>query len=165
MRAVKRVLRDDGTLWVNLAGAYFNDPSNQSSAVGLHGQNMQRRPATGRQNRTGRVHPWLKALDWVDVPGLFARAMQADGWLWRSDVTWVKPSALPESVSGTRWERCRVRLRGQGPRGSGLGVTNSREGEKGAGKSIDELRAAEWADCPGCQKCSPYGGYVLRRGN
>ena len=52
--------------------------------------------ALGRQKR-GR-HPWLKPLDWVDVPGLFARAMQQDGWTWRSDVVWVKPSALPESV-------------------------------------------------------------------
>ena len=106
-RAVKRVLRADGTLWVNLAGCYYNDPGGQNGGPRQHpglrrtARASPRRPsrptASGRQKR-GR-HPWLKPLDWVDVPGLFARAMQQDGWCWRSDVVWVKPSALPESVS------------------------------------------------------------------
>ena len=117
-RAVKRVLRADGTLWVNLAGSYFNDPGGQNGArhppqrrgatppagantkhKALHAspEDGRGRPQLGRQKR-GR-HPWLKPLDWVDVPGLFARAMQQDGWCWRSSDL-GQASALPESVSG-----------------------------------------------------------------
>jgi DNA modification methylase len=176
-RAVRRVLRDDGSVWVNLAGAYFSEPggqngTGQSTLVGantkhhlLRGISEKAKEANRQNGRNPRgKHPWLKALDWVDVPGLFARAMQEDGWLWRSDVTWVKPSALPESVSGTRWERCRVRVKGQEPRGSGLGDLNARQGDTSA--HFDGRTAgAEWADCPGCARCAPHGGYVLRRGN
>ena len=112
-RAVKRVLRQDGTLWVNLAGCYYNDPGGQNGrhprgAVSSQGHRGASGSAGNGRQKRGH-HPWLKPLDWVDVPGLFARAMQQDGWTWRSDVVWVKPSALPESVSGTRWERCRTK--------------------------------------------------------
>jgi DNA modification methylase len=103
MAAVGRVLRDDGTLWVNLAGCYYNDPGGQNGSAGtVSPKAVAANAGLGRRKR-GK-HPWLKPLDWVDVPGLFARAMQERGWYWRSDVTWAKPSSLPESVSGTRWE-------------------------------------------------------------
>lgn len=126
MDAVGRVLRDDGTLWVNLAGCYYNDPGGQNTVGGARPKNgtgpstlssasrklrevaaisakaVEANRLHGRQKR-GR-HPWLKELDWVDVPGLFANAMQRRGWIWRSDVTWAKPSSLPESVQGWRWE-------------------------------------------------------------
>jgi DNA modification methylase len=176
-RAVRRVLRDDGTLWVNLAGCYFNDPGGQNGGAGntLSRQSapvskkiMEANRQAGRQDRTGRGHPWLKPLDWVDVPGLFARAMQQDGWLWRSDVTWVKPSALPESVSGTRWERCRVKTE-KTPRGSEAHRIGAVDGQPWIPQSDGLMGGAEWADCPGCGKCDhpdpKYRGYVLRRGN
>src|SRR4029453_577370 len=142
---------------------YYNDPGGQNGTTGnVSAKAIAANGAQGRQQR-GR-HPWLKPLDWVDVPGLFARAMQQDGWLWRSDVTWVKPSALPESVSGTRFERCRVKVAGQEPRGSGWGLENGRQ--DGTSAHFDGRTAgAEWADCPGCPRCAPTGGYVLRRGN
>jgi hypothetical protein len=104
------------------------------------------------------------------VPGLFARAMQGAGWVWRSDVTWVKPSALPESVSGTRWERCRVKVRAQaepdgaGQYAAGSGQRTARPQSGGMG-NVPEAYQTEWADCPGCPKCAPHGGLVLRRGN
>ena len=114
MRAVRRVLRRDGCLWVNLAGCYFSDPGGQNGASsraggfrGVSNKAVTANRQVGRRERTRSRDGWLKPLDYVDVPGLFARAMQADGWLWRADVTWVKGSPLPESVAGTRWERCR----------------------------------------------------------
>src|SRR5262245_61434446 len=122
MRAVRRVLRDDGTLWVSISGCFFNDAGGQngySVGDGGHGGTSEEAGEANRENgrnyRGG--HPGLKARAWVDGPGLFARAMQADGWLWRSDVTWVKPSAVPESVSGTRWERCRLRTQNGAEKG------------------------------------------------
>lgn len=183
MGAVGRVLREDGTLWVNLAGCYFNDPGGQNGgqpALGagsvLHAKQhdsmrisakaMEANKQQGRQKR-GR-HPWLKALDWVDVPGLFAHAMQAAGWLWRSDVVWVKPSALPESVSGTRWERCRTKVReGTAPGGFTLGRPDRQHTPTEAAAHFDHRKpeGSEWADCPGCPRCAATQGYVLRRGN
>ena len=195
-RAVRRVLRDDGTLWVNLAGCYYNDPGGQNGARLRNGQGSTTWPKVGgakgvdlhaisqktvrasadlgRQKR-GK-HPWLRPLDWVDVPGLFARGMQQDGWLWRSDVTWVKPSALPESVSGTRWERCRVSVRPtprssepskgaspHGPQSVGLMAANTTRPNNPTTLAAREA-LAEWADCTGCPRCAP-DGYVLRRGN
>jgi DNA modification methylase len=193
MGAVGRVLRDDGTLWVNLAGCYFNDPGGQngggapstSSTLGatdhsvpgesarryglkafgperVSGKAMEANRQNGRQKR-GR-HPWLKALDWVDVPGLFAHAMQAAGWLWRSDITWVKPSALPESVSGTRFERCKGEKVKAGATKPGYGGA-TKLADPTAQYGVGRAEKAEWADCPGCPRCAATQGYVLRRGN
>ena len=53
--------------------------------------------------------PQFKQSDLIPIPWLFAIAMQRAGWYLRSDVTWVKTSPMPESVSGWRWERCRVK--------------------------------------------------------
>ena len=165
-RSVRRVLRPDGTLWVNLAGCYYNDPGGQNGPprepgafTGISSKAVEANAALGRQKR-GR-HPWLKPLDWVDVPGLFARAMQQDGWCWRSDVVWVKPSALPESVSGTRWERCKTKTKpGQSPKRQGQPWV---AGEVSGG--VTHFPPAEWADCPGCPKCAATDGLVLRRGS
>jgi hypothetical protein len=90
--SVRRVLRDDGTLWVNLAGAYFSDPGGQngtgrSTLVGantkhheLRGISEKAKAANAENGRHAKGrHPWLKPLDWVDIPGLFARAMQEAG--------------------------------------------------------------------------------------
>jgi DNA modification methylase len=178
-RAVRRVLRDDGSVWVNLAGAYFSEPggqngTGQSTLMGantkhhvLRGISEKAKEANRQNGRNPRgKHPWLKPLDWVDIPGMFARAMQQDGWIWRSDVTWVKPSALPESVSGTAWTRCRVKTKA----GTAVQRTDAWREEWGAhtpphGTSTWPTGGqAEWADCPGCSRCAP-DGYVLRRGN
>jgi DNA modification methylase len=193
-RAVRRVLREDGTLWVNLAGCYYNDPGGQNGAAlrnpplgstsilkesrsdgyhsgksvdarGISRKTMEASAQLGRQKR-GR-HPWLKPLDWVDVPGLFARAMQQDGWTWRSDVVWVKPSALPESVSGTRWERCRTKEAPskRRPDHQKAGSPGGAQGYRAGGQQAAFDSQAEWADCPGCPKCAANEGLVLRRGS
>lgn len=180
--AVRRVLRDDGTLWVNLAGSYWSEPGGQNGTArmpplgagsqlhakqqetfrGISNKAVDANRENGRKQRG--QHPVYKPLDWVDVPGLFARAMQANGWLWRSDVVWVKPSALPESVQGTRWERCRVKVAGQEPRGAQLGAINAQLAD-GTSPHLTDLKGAEWGDCPGCPKCEKQDGLVLRRGS
>ena len=74
-REVRRVLRDDGTLWLNLGDSYAN--SN----------------AGGKKTPEG-----LKPKDLVGIPWRVAFALQADGWYLRSDIIWHKPNAMPESV-------------------------------------------------------------------
>jgi DNA modification methylase len=163
--AVRRVLRDDGTLWVNLAGCFWNDAGGQNGAQGTISPKAI--VANGQQGRTRKSgHPVYKALDYVDVPGLTARALQADGWLWRSDVALVKSAPMPESVSGTHWTRCRVKTApGPTPRlgdpGDGGGYPAHGHGAAGGPMG----GTAEWADCSGCRRCAKTDGLVLRRGS
>jgi DNA modification methylase len=116
------------------------------------------------------VKPWLKPLDWVDTPGLFAHAMQRAGWYWRADICLIKVNPLPESVQGWRFERCRVRVSegDQSPGTAQRKVSAVRAGEHGnrdVGSFESTAARAEWADCPGCERCRPNDGLILRRGN
>jgi DNA modification methylase len=176
MRAVRRVLRRDGCLWVNLAGCYFSDPGGQNGASfraggfrGISNKAVTANRHVGRRERTRSRDGWLKPLDYVDVPGLFARAMQADGWRWRADVTWVKGSPLPESVAGTRWERCRRTPAWPpgGQRAPAARDTPHTDPADQVGRSTGGGQPA-WEACPwppGCPRCAGNEGYVLRRGS
>jgi DNA modification methylase len=75
-REVRRVLRDDGTLWLNLGDAYAN----------------QNHKKLGRQAN-------LKAKDLMMIPARVALALQGDGWWLRSDIIWHKSNLMPESIS------------------------------------------------------------------
>jgi DNA modification methylase len=167
--AVRRVLRRDGLCWVNLSGSYFNNPGGQNGSSGnVSARAIAANGQAGRQDRIGAAGAgyWLKPLDFVDTPGLFAHAMQRAGWYWRADICLVKRSPLPESVQGTRWERCRVKLAKNkhcDPQGRGGQQRMMENPEDNRGVNPDWL--AEWADCPGCDKCSKTDGLILRRGN
>lgn len=91
---VRRVLRDDGTLWLNLGDSYANDGKWGGSTGGkhvsaLHGDSIGRaKRATG-----------LKAKDLIGIPWRAAFALQDAGWYLRSDIIWHKPNPMPESVT------------------------------------------------------------------
>ena len=93
---VRRVLRDDGTLWLNLGDSYNGYMANQR-ATSISANNQQARPKfeSGRGRRTET----LKAKDLVGIPWRVAFALQADGWYLRSDIIWSKPNPMPESVT------------------------------------------------------------------
>jgi DNA modification methylase len=86
-REVRRVLRDDGTLWLNLGDAYATGGKHSN---GLHGST-----GIGRQ----KVTTGLKPKDLIGLPWRVAFALQADGWWLRSDIIWHKPNPMPESVT------------------------------------------------------------------
>lgn len=96
-REVRRVLRDDGTLWLNLGDSYNGSEMNRS---GQHGYK------DGRSNRDKRFSvggvEGLKPKDLVGIPWMVAFALRADGWYLRQDIIWYKPNAMPESVK----DRC-----------------------------------------------------------
>jgi DNA modification methylase len=190
--AVRRVLRRDGLAWINLAGSYFNNPGGQNGGGYRNGEGgstlnrsakraalhrisakaIEANRQAGRQDRIGAAgkDSWLKPLDFVDTPGLFAHAMQRAGWYWRADICLVKRAPLPESVQGWRFERCRVRLSDgdQSPGTAQRKVSAVRAGEHGnrdVGSFESTAARAEWADCPGCSRCAPNDGLILRRGN
>lgn len=98
-REVRRVLADDGTLWLNLGDSYNGYMANQRG-TGLE---------TGRQHSRKYIEPGaglrtigLKNKDLLGIPWRVAFALQADGWYLRQDIIWAKPNPMPESVK----DRC-----------------------------------------------------------
>jgi DNA modification methylase len=83
-REVRRVLRTDGTLWLNLGDSY-----NSRYLAGAF-------TSQGRRNKQIKS---LKPKNLVGIPWRVAFALQADGWYLRSDIIWAKPSPMPESVA------------------------------------------------------------------
>jgi len=99
-RGVRRVLRDDGTLWLNLGdsyhgGGYANHGINGEAWLQEHGGDRRR----SRQQDRINANPGLKPKDLVGIPWRVAFALQADGWYLRSDIIWSKPNPMPESVT------------------------------------------------------------------
>jgi DNA modification methylase len=94
-REVRRVLRADGTLWLNLGDSYANDTKWGGSSGGKHVAALHGQTGIGRQ----KVTTGLKAKDLVGIPWRVAFALQADGWYLRSDIIWAKPNPMPESVT------------------------------------------------------------------
>lgn len=90
-REVRRVLRDDGTLWLNLGDSYQG-----SASTGAEGKETA---YTGARRLPTKAGVGLKPKDLVGIPWRVAFALQADGWYLRSDIIWAKPNPMPESVT------------------------------------------------------------------
>jgi DNA modification methylase len=97
-REVKRTLRDDGVLWLNI-GDSFASSSTYRAPRSMHTDAgwKQAGESHATPNR-GLKHPSIKAKDLVGIPWMLAFALRADGWYLRMDVIWAKPNCLPESV-------------------------------------------------------------------
>jgi len=98
-REVRRVLRDDGTLWLNLGDSY----GTVGNRNGLGSSTLQGSKSYGRgadaEKPTREQSTGLKPKDLVGIPWRVAFALQADGWYLRSDIIWAKPNPMPESVT------------------------------------------------------------------
>lgn len=94
MREVRRVLRPDGTLWLNLGDSYANDTKWGGQTSGKHVRAMHGDTGIGRR----RQNTGLKSKDLIGIPWRVAFALQADGWWLRQDIIWAKPNPMPESV-------------------------------------------------------------------
>jgi len=105
-REVRRVLRDDGTLWLNLGDTYAANrggttPPAQTVAGGIGGkggQKERRGQADGYNPTRDCTRYGLKHKDLIGIPWRVAFALQADGWYLRQDIIWHKPNPMPESV-------------------------------------------------------------------
>ena len=95
-REVRRVLRSDGTLWLNYGDCYATAPNGRSAAD---------TKAAGNDDRTFRDKPFstvggsLKPKDLAMLPARVAIALQEDGWWVRSEIIWAKPNPMPESCT------------------------------------------------------------------
>ena len=96
-REVKRVLRDDGTCWVNLGDSYnaYNGGAGPGSTLSKTQTEARPRLESGYGLRS----KGLKPKDLCGIPWRVAFALQADGWYLRSDIIWAKPNPMPESVT------------------------------------------------------------------
>jgi DNA modification methylase len=96
-RDVRRVLRDDGTLWLNLGDSYAGGGMSNPSATSTLGGGKDR--GAGQYSIQRKPPAGLKPKDLVGIPWRVAFALQADGWYLRSDIVWAKPNPMPESVT------------------------------------------------------------------
>lgn len=95
-REVRRVLRNDGTLWLNLGDSFAAHPG-QRKATDKAG--IKQRSNEGSVEVGSRAIEGIKAKDLVGIPWMTAFALRADGWYLRSDIIWHKPNPMPESVT------------------------------------------------------------------
>ena len=95
-REIRRVLREDGTFWLNLGDAYNSQPGQRktSDVVGPKQETNVGSNTTGSRN-----DPTFKPKDLLMMPARLALALQAEGWWVRSDIIWSKPNPMPESVT------------------------------------------------------------------
>lgn len=94
-REVRRVLRDDGTLWLNLGDSYAGSACGLTDGAGSSDGTVGR----GSAPKMDRAGDGLKPKDLVGIPWRVAFALQEDGWYLRADVIWSKPNPMPESVT------------------------------------------------------------------
>ena len=103
-REVWRVLRDDGTVWLNLGDSYASgkgtcyNPGGGEKSLGQERKERGCHPLD-RGNISDLKESGLKPKDLVGIPWRVAFALQADGWYLRSDIIWSKPNPMPESVT------------------------------------------------------------------
>ena len=108
-REVKRVLRRDGTLWLEVGDSYASNPAKGGSGPGTRNSPYGRdsRPRGRLEGGTqtvdvslgGNGAPGCKPKDLIGAPWLLAFALRADGWYLRSDIVWSRPNPMPESVT------------------------------------------------------------------
>ena len=106
-REVRRVLRDDGTLWLNLGDSYARDPKKGGSGPGGkngYGEGYTEATAVMAGRGAGGVLAPFgsgtkpKEKDLIGIPWRVAFALQDDGWVLRQEIVWAKPNPMPESV-------------------------------------------------------------------
>lgn len=102
-REVRRVLRDDGTLWLNLGDSYARTGGTDRKVSASAKVGSTRNTLKQMSDRTSKAASLgLKDKDLIGIPWRVAFALQADGWYLRQDIIWHKPNPMPESVT----DRC-----------------------------------------------------------
>lgn len=100
---VKRVLKNEGTLWLNLGDSYYGSGKGAATHPSTNKQWLQ---GTNKGSHDRTIHKYkstyLKQKDLIGIPWMVAFALRASGWFLRQDIIWHKPNPMPESVT----DRC-----------------------------------------------------------
>lgn len=98
---VKRVLKPEGTLWLNLGDSYYRSGNDQPEQKGmLNTEKINQRYGFRNENKLKSQD--LKPKDLIGIPWMVAFALRTNGWYLRQDIIWHKPNPMPESVT----DRC-----------------------------------------------------------
>ncbi|MEK4122265.1 DNA-methyltransferase [Lysinibacillus sp. FSL K6-0102] len=100
-REIKRILKDDGTVWLNLGDAYAGSGKGRN-ADGKGNPSKNHMQSNGQFDGIVKISKnvdGLKPKDLIGLPWRVAFALQADGWYLRQDIVWSKPNPMPESVT------------------------------------------------------------------
>ena len=98
-REVRRILKDDGTLWLNLGDNYASTKVGNTN--GTYGK-VKQKQGINDDTRRRTIPEGLKRKDLIGIPWRVAFALQDDGWYLRQEIIWSKPNAMPEPVA----DRC-----------------------------------------------------------
>jgi DNA modification methylase len=101
-REVRRVLRDDGTLWLNLGDSYATGTTARRNPTSTVGPDVPASWAGRSQPIRCGTPEGIKTKDLLGMPWRVAFALQADGWYLRQDIIWSKPNPMPEGIT----DRC-----------------------------------------------------------
>jgi len=165
LREIRRVLRKDGVVFWNIGDSYQG--GNRGASVesdikrGDQGGSFQphNRGAKGIVSPSRLSHPLIKPKDLCLIPQRLMIVAQEDGWWVRSLIIWSKRNTMPESVNGWRWERHKVKVGNRGRAQARM----ERHFQNHSGNKV--MPDVIWEDCPGCKKCLPNDGYILRKGS
>jgi len=194
-REVRKVLKDWGTLWLNVGDAYAT--SSTSGEQGVTGDRANR--SFTAEGIPAKIPSGLKPGDLIGLPWRVAFALQKDGWYLRSAIIWCKSWSFHDcgkkqikKIRTDLWGRKRTKIIDEGNSYVGSCMPESLKdwwwercrvkvksgwgdiphpsqtpgGYSRAPNSGGVLKAqAQWQDCPGCDKCRANGGYVLRKGS
>jgi len=103
-REARRVLKDDGTLWVNIGDSYAAQAKDRTPEQAAKNSTINGGKFTQMQvlKQINKITGDLKPKDLIGIPWMLAFALRADGWYLRQDIIWHKPNPMPESVT----DRC-----------------------------------------------------------
>jgi len=103
-REVHRVLRDGGTLWINIGDSYASGPKKRSPEQACRKSNLNGGKSTqiACKDQPNKITGTLKQKDLIGIPWMLAFSLRDDGWYLRQDIIWHKPNPMPESVT----DRC-----------------------------------------------------------
>ncbi len=178
-RELRRILRDDGCLWLNYGDKYATMKGTCYNLGGNESSIESKKKDAGvlpldRGNKSDFEGTGLKQGDLIGLAWRLALALQADGWILRSDTIWAKAisfcdkysgSTMPESVNSWRWEQHRIKVKKAKRAKNGTNAQNPEHEHRDVGSFSSQDGQAQWRDCPGCDKCKPNDGLVLRKGS
>ena len=101
-REVRRTLKDDGTLWVNIGDSYYNYRPSKGKSYPKQTVSKTKQDLPDYSSKRNNKLSNLKEKDLIGIPWMLAFALRADGWYLRQDIIWHKPNPMPESVK----DRC-----------------------------------------------------------
>jgi DNA modification methylase len=154
---VWRVLKDIGTWYLNIGDT-------QSGSGGAGGDYNKGGQREGQPRYVGsrNLDENYKAGDKMNVPHLVADALRQRGWYWRSTIIW-SGNKQPEPRKGWWWERHQIKAKPMSKDDPRYGRTSGTMPVSGKGYYIGGESDTEWEDCPGCEKCDPNNGLILKK--